>query len=77
MRVIERTEQILIVTLLCISQRSVNSFLQTWGIDRDVSSPGGLLREVSEEAVPREVYLLQRKGGKLGASLGKTTGRYD
>lgn len=75
----------------------MDSFLHTWGIDRSINSPGGLLRESKTTHAPREVcdlhcmfgvaiccsyhknrqlqvYLLQRKGGKLGAGLGKTTG---
>lgn len=41
---------------------------------------GGLLVNSADKAkdkeveVPRKVYLLQRKEGKLGAGLGKTTG---
>lgn len=101
----------------------MSSFLKTWGINQEIDTPGGLLREATKEEVPREVcysvmscacmlqklqqpfavvfsydaydyslylcmrfaltalataqvYLLQRKGGKLGAGLGKTTGAY-
>lgn len=42
---------------------------------------GGLLVNSADKAkdkeveVPRKVYLLQRKEGKLGAGLGKTTGQ--
>jgi 2,4-dienoyl-CoA reductase (NADPH2) len=46
---------------------------QEWGVGDPEGAPGGLV-----EAVPaptaRQVTLLQRKRGKLGAGLGKTTG---
>lgn len=51
----------------------VASFLSTWGIDAAHSTAGGLTTAV-REASPREVTLLQRKTGKVGAGLGKTTG---
>ena len=57
-----------------VDKNSVGTFLKTWGIDSNVNSPGGLLLESEQEKVPREVYLLQRKAGKLGGGLGKTTG---
>jgi len=51
----------------------VKSFLEEWGVDTSVSR-GGL--SPSPKSIPsqRKVYLLQRKKGKLGAGLGKTTG---
>ena len=61
---------------------AVQDFLQQWDID-DRIKQGGLLPAAasappSNKKAPdsplRKVYLLQRKGGKLGASLGKTTG---
>ncbi|CAE7587094.1 fadH, partial [Symbiodinium microadriaticum] len=56
---------------------AVDRFLQEWGVDRDIAG-GGLQPGddvISENALPaRKVYLLQRKGGKFGAGLGKTTG---
>jgi 2,4-dienoyl-CoA reductase (NADPH2) len=48
-------------------------YFAEWGIDRTMTSPGGLLPQRSV-ASPRRVYLLQRKPGKVGADLGKTTG---
>ena len=62
-----------------VDQAAVDSFLSEWGIDKDVKT-GGLLVNSADKAkdkeveVPRKVYLLQRKEGKLGAGLGKTTG---
>ncbi len=48
---------------------------RTWGIDDTLTHPGGLLPEGPKpHPAAREVVLLQRKTGKLGAGLGKTTG---
>jgi len=51
-----------------------HQFMKEWGIDIDVSSPGGLAKETLVEPAAREVYLLQRKKSKVGAGLGKSTG---
>ncbi|MEE2827911.1 MAG: NADPH-dependent 2,4-dienoyl-CoA reductase [Myxococcota bacterium] len=52
---------------------AIDSYLEEWGVDRAMSSPGGLKR--SEDLPPaRQVTLCQRKDGKLGTGLGKTTG---
>ncbi len=49
------------------------SFDDFWGIDMQYSNNGGLRpRRISSSQ--RKIYLLQRKGGKPGSSLGKTTG---
>jgi 2,4-dienoyl-CoA reductase (NADPH2) len=48
-------------------------WLGEWGVDLDADTNGGLCAPVPERPV-REVYLLQRKASKLGASLGKTSG---
>ncbi|GLW53537.1 NADPH-dependent 2,4-dienoyl-CoA reductase [Kitasatospora phosalacinea] len=48
-------------------------FLAQWGVDRSYAGPGGLA-EPERPASPRRVFLLQRKEGKVGAGLGKTTG---
>ncbi len=57
---------------------SLNSaaFWQEWGIDADLEARGGLLPKSSIAVPPpeRQLYLLQRKKGRLGAGLGKTTG---
>ena len=51
------------------------TFLEEWGIDALLHQRGGLLPEGPRPAKStRDVYLLQRKGSKVGASLSKTTG---
>jgi 2,4-dienoyl-CoA reductase (NADPH2) len=46
-----------------------------WGVGDPAHTPGGLLPQGAQPMPPaREVTLLQRKPGKLGAGLGKTTG---
>ncbi|HEY9337444.1 MAG TPA: NADPH-dependent 2,4-dienoyl-CoA reductase, partial [Kribbella sp.] len=44
-----------------------------WGVADPTVAPGGLTKPRPEPS-PRKVYLLQRKAGKIGAGLGKTTG---
>ncbi|MGZ0151215.1 oxidoreductase [Kribbella sp. WER1] len=44
-----------------------------WGVGDPTQLPGGLAVPRPEPS-PRKVYLLQRKDGKIGAGLGKTTG---
>lgn len=58
-----------------MDQDAVARFLSDWGVDSTLAKRGGLLGsgEAAREA-PRQVYLLQRKAGKLGSGLGKTTG---
>jgi 2,4-dienoyl-CoA reductase (NADPH2) len=53
--------------------RDASRYFAEWGIDRKLIARGGLL---PRQPVPsrRQVYLLQRKPGRLGAGLGKTTG---
>lgn len=51
----------------------VDTFLQDWGIDKSITK-GGVMPSPKEIAHDRKVYLLQRKKGKLGENLGKTTG---
>ena len=54
----------------------VDEFLGNWGVDKGNSERGGLLPEEGVKMVKphREIILMQRKKGKLGAGLGKTTG---
>ena len=66
----------------------VAGFLAHWGIDPESTAPGGIDHTPRERAArgnmtaaptaqqprPRTVTMLQRKPGKLGAGLGKTTG---
>lgn len=48
-------------------------FLDEWGIDDAIQSPGGL-KKPHRVAPPRKIYLLQRKTSKVGDGLGMTTG---
>jgi len=58
------------------------AFLKEWGIDEANEERGGLLASAKapldmvgdDHAEARHIYLLQRKRGKHGAGLGKTTG---
>jgi len=52
---------------------STAAFMKEWGVDMDLNLRGGLTTPVPTIS-PRKIYLLQRKHGKLGANLGKTTG---
>lgn len=57
----------------------VPAFLAHWGVDPAGVTPGGLADPTpgarpTSVASPRSVVMLQRKEGKLGAGLGKTTG---
>jgi 2,4-dienoyl-CoA reductase (NADPH2) len=67
-------------------QASVKAFFKHWGVDTSHTERGGVVA-APPPAVPggggggggdgsqrREVFLLQRKKGKPGAGLGKTTG---
>ena len=53
----------------------LDAFLKEWGVDKEYHHSGGLLpgRPPAPVAV-RDVTLLQRKTGKIGETLGKTTG---
>ncbi|MYR06005.1 FAD-dependent oxidoreductase [Gordonia sp. SID5947] len=46
---------------------------QEWGVSEDLSKPGFVTKPRPLPAV-REVFLVQRKAGRQGKSLGKTTG---
>ncbi|MDP2793246.1 MAG: NADPH-dependent 2,4-dienoyl-CoA reductase [Sulfurisoma sp.] len=52
---------------------TATDFLDEWGIDREVRDRGGL-KPPAAIASPREVWLLQRKPGRVGAGLARTTG---
>lgn len=45
-----------------------------WAVDPAYQQRGGLANHAEIEASPRQLYLLQRKDGKIGAGLGKTSG---
>jgi len=52
---------------------NIDAFMKEWGVDQTMANPGGLM-EPEDHPSTREIYLLQRSSGKLGAKLGKTTG---
>jgi 2,4-dienoyl-CoA reductase (NADPH2) len=58
-----------------LSATNRHAFLEEWGIDSQLIHPGGLKPEGPRPCkADRELYLLQRKGSKVGAGLGRTTG---
>lgn len=48
-------------------------FFRQWGVDTEYRERGGL-RTPERAKTPRTVHLIQRRTGKVGAGLGKTTG---
>ncbi|MCW8107212.1 NADPH-dependent 2,4-dienoyl-CoA reductase [Alteromonas ponticola] len=50
-----------------------DKWLKHWGIDKTYARAGAIMPPQIERT-QREVFLLQRKGTKVGAGLGKTTG---
>ncbi|MFC0228213.1 oxidoreductase [Serratia aquatilis] len=51
------------------------AFNREWGIDPQLERRGGLNTEGPvASAIPRQIFLLQRKTSKVGEGLGKTTG---
>ena len=54
-------------------QHGIADYQAEWGIDPQFQQRGGLAKPV-QPAVPRQVWLLQRKAGKVGDGLAKTTG---
>ncbi|MFE7107963.1 FAD-dependent oxidoreductase [Streptomyces sp. NPDC057575] len=48
-------------------------FFRQWGVDIEYRERGGL-RAPERAKAPRTVHLIQRRTGKVGAGLGKTTG---
>jgi len=57
------------------SSQSVEAFAREWGIDQSLTARGGVegIKAAPPESA-REIWLLQRKPGKPGKTLGKTTG---
>ena len=51
----------------------IDTFNKEWGVDSDYKDRGAY-GHASPEASARQITMLQRKDGKMGASLGKTTG---
>lgn len=57
------------------SSKDIEVFMHKWGVDMSLQARGGVSGVPRRfEMSPRQVYLLQRKQGKVGAGLGKTTG---
>jgi len=57
------------------TSQDIAAYLKYWGVDSELSHRGGIegmKREIP--AAPRKIHLLQRKAGKPGSGLGKTTG---
>lgn len=57
------------------SSQSIEAFTTEWGIDRTLTARGGV-KGIKAQAPQsaRDIWLLQRKPGKPGKALGKTTG---
>lgn len=53
--------------------REPDRFLARWGVDRQYRARGGVTARLKPKS-SRQVWLLQRRSGKLGAHLGRTTG---
>ncbi|WP_148863615.1 NADPH-dependent 2,4-dienoyl-CoA reductase [Marinobacter fonticola] len=54
-------------------QISVANWQKEWGVNPAFEGPGGLAERRPTPA-PRKIYLMQRKTGKVGGGLGKTSG---
>ncbi len=57
----------------CPGENQVEEFMEAWGVDISYQLPGGI-KPVEKQRPVREIHLLQRRSGKPGAGLGKTTG---
>ena len=55
------------------TSQSTEAYMAEWGVDMTGEVPGGLVKPEVPPAF-RSITLCQRKDGKLGAGLGKTTG---
>ena len=51
----------------------LDDWLHEWGIDKDISTPGGLY-PYPESVADKDVWVLQRREGKVGKGPGRTTG---
>jgi 2,4-dienoyl-CoA reductase (NADPH2) len=60
--------------LLLHDEPSDKQWMHEWGIDTSYSGRGGLLKSAEASVLQRKITMLQRKQGKMGESLGKTTG---
>ncbi len=52
---------------------NLDDWLHEWGIDKEISHPGGLY-PYPESLSEKDVWVLQRRQGKVGKGPGKTTG---
>ena len=52
---------------------NLQDWLHEWGIDTDIAHPGGLYPH-PDSVSDKEVWLLQRRKGRVGRGPGKTTG---
>ncbi len=53
--------------------QNLSQWLEEWGIDQSLENEGGLL-PYDDYISPRQVWLMQRKPGKVGKGPGRTTG---
>ncbi|ULF87930.1 NADPH-dependent 2,4-dienoyl-CoA reductase [Vibrio alginolyticus] len=53
--------------------QTLDDWLHEWGIDKEMSQPGGLY-PYSDAVSDKEVWVLQRRKGRVGKGPGKTTG---
>ncbi|WP_064605262.1 NADPH-dependent 2,4-dienoyl-CoA reductase [Photobacterium sp. J15] len=53
--------------------QELDDWLKDWGVDKTLEHPGGLY-PFDEYVSQRQVWLLQRRSGKMGKGPGKTTG---
>jgi len=63
-----------VATMLLHDEYSGERWMHEWGIDATYAGRGGLLNKSEASIQQRKITLLQRKQGKMGKSLGKTTG---
>lgn len=57
------------------SSQSTEAFMREWGIDRTLEARGGVKGvQAQPPKSVRDIWLLQRRAGKPGKTLGKTTG---
>jgi 2,4-dienoyl-CoA reductase (NADPH2) len=52
---------------------TIHQYQQDWGIDSQYTQAGGIIKPMPQKQ-DRKVWIMQRSKGKLGTSLGKTTG---
>lgn len=55
------------------AQHNLDDWLQEWGIDKEMTQPGGLY-PFPDAMSDKTVWLLQRRKGAVGKGPGKTTG---